>query len=120
MWQVAPIQAFADAPAAQSASTAWLAIWLLGVVAMLVWIGWQQRRFVRALGPLREVGDGCVQATINAGLPALVGVVRARIVLPADFAVRYSAAQPRLDIAHKISAESRVRKGSVSQGRSWR
>src|SRR3546814_3356437 len=44
MVQVAPIQAFADAPAAQSASTAWLAIWLLGVVAMLVWIGWQQRR----------------------------------------------------------------------------
>src|SRR3546814_9879267 len=68
---------------------------------MLVWIGWQQRRFVRALGPLREVGDGCVQATINAGLPALVGVVRARIVLPADFAVRYAADQQRLVIAHE-------------------
>ena len=96
-----PLSAMVDVPATGSASTVWLAIWLLGTVAMMAWIGWQQRRFVCALGPLREVGDGCVQATVNAGLPALVGVLRTRIVLPADFATRYDADQQRLVIAHE-------------------
>lgn len=96
-----PLQAIGDVPVAASASTLWLAIWLLGVVAMAIRVGWQHRRFVRALGPVREAGDGLFQASTCDGLPALVGVVRARIVLPADFAARYAADQQRLVIAHE-------------------
>lgn len=96
-----PLSAMADVPAAWPASVPWLAIWVLGAAAMAIRIGWQHRRFVRVLGPLREAGDGCLQAGVNAGLPALVGVLRARIVLPADFAVRYGADQQALVIAHE-------------------
>ncbi|PKM15980.1 MAG: energy transducer TonB [Gammaproteobacteria bacterium HGW-Gammaproteobacteria-2] len=99
--RAAPLQALADAPAAWPTSAVWLAIWLLGAVAMMARIGWQQRRFVHGLGPLREAGDGCMQAMIRDGLPALVGIVRPRIVLPVDFATRYNVAQQRLVIAHE-------------------
>jgi TonB family protein len=99
--RAAPLPAMADVPAAWPASVPWLAIWVLGIAAMAIRIGWQHRRFVQALGPLREAGDGCLQAQVNEGLPALVGVVRARIVLPADFAVRYGADQQDLVIAHE-------------------
>jgi TonB family protein len=99
--RASPLQALADAPAAWPASTAWLAIWLLGAMATMASIGWQQRRFVHGLGPLREAGDGCMQAMISDGLPALVGIVRPRIVLPVDFATRYNAAQQQLVIAHE-------------------
>lgn len=90
-----------DATASWPANTAWLAIWMLGTVTMAVGIGWQHRRFVRALGPLRVANDGCFHAAVSEGLPALVGVVRPRIVLPADFAARFDAIQQRLVIAHE-------------------
>lgn len=99
--RAAPLQALADAPAAWPTSAVWLAIWLLGAMAMMTWIGWQQRRFVRGLGPLREAGEGCWQARISEGLPALVGIVHPRIVLPVDFATRYNVAQQQLVIAHE-------------------
>lgn len=101
MVQAAPLPALVDASATGPASAVWLAIWLLGAMAMMAWIGWQQRRFVHGLGPLREAGDGCMQAMISDGLPALVGFVRPRIVLPVDFATRYNVAQQRLVIAHE-------------------
>lgn len=95
------LPALVDATASWPASAAWLAIWMLGAAAMAVWIGWQYRRFVRALGPLRVANDGCLHATVSEGLPALVGVVHPRIVLPADFAARFDAVQQCLVIAHE-------------------
>ncbi len=95
------LPALTDAPASWPASTAWLAIWMLGAAAMAVGIGWQHWRFVRALGPLSVANDGYFHAAVSGGLPALVGVVRPRIVLPADFAARFDAVQQRLVIAHE-------------------
>src|SRR3546814_18537485 len=59
-----------------------------------------QRRFHRSLGALRVDGNGLLRAGSSTGLPAVVGL-RARIVLPADFDVRYSADDRALILAHE-------------------
>lgn len=78
-----------------------LAIWAFGSLAMLAWLGLQQRRFDRQLvdSELRE--DGLRVARITAGLPAVVGVLRPRIVLPADFDTRYDAAEQEMILCHE-------------------
>ena len=79
----------------------WLAAWLIGAIAMALRLWWQQRRFERALGELRPLRDRLWRAQASLGLPAVVGAVRARIVLPADFAERYDSQQRRLMLAHE-------------------
>ena len=73
----------------------------MGVLGSAGWLCWQQRRFMRALGPLQTVGDGCWQAADVPGLPALVGVLRPRIVLPASFHQQYSAQEQALIVLHE-------------------
>ena len=63
-----------------------LGIWLAGVIASLLFLFAGQCRFMRNAA--------------NAG-PAVVGVVRPRIVLPADFDQRYTPAERDLVIAHE-------------------
>ncbi|MES2672541.1 MAG: M56 family metallopeptidase [Pseudomonadota bacterium] len=79
----------------------WLAAWLVGAIAMALRFWWQQRRFERALGELRPLRDRLWRAQASHGLPAVVGAVRARIVLPADFAERYDSEQRKLMLAHE-------------------
>lgn len=76
-------------------------VWLVGAMFM-AWRLWrQQRRFERGLGRLRALRDDLWQAQSRAGLPALLGVVRARIVLPEDFLSRYDHRERRLMLAHE-------------------
>lgn len=79
----------------------WLAAWLVGAIAMGLRFWWQQRRFERALGELRPLRDRLWRAQASLGLPAVIGAVRARIVLPADFSERYDSEQRRLMLAHE-------------------
>jgi bla regulator protein BlaR1 len=80
----------------------WLAVlWLFGALAMALRLWRQQRRFERDLGRLRPLRDGLWLAQTSLGLPALLGVVRARIVLPDDFRLRYDARERRLMLAHE-------------------
>lgn len=80
----------------------WLvATWGVGVIAMAIWLFRRQRRFVRMLGTLRHLREDLWQADIVHGLPALVGVIRPKIVLPADFEARYSADERQLMLAHE-------------------
>src|SRR3546814_498383 len=65
-----------------------------------------QRRFHRSLGALRVDGNGLLRAGSSTGLPAVVGL-RARIVLPADFDVRYSADERALILAHERTHRAR-------------
>jgi bla regulator protein BlaR1 len=82
--------------------TPWLAaLWLLGALAMALRLWRLQRRFERDLGRLRPLRDGLWQAQSSKGLPALLGVVRARIVLPDDFRQRYDARERHLMLAHE-------------------
>ncbi|WP_194269666.1 TonB family protein [Stenotrophomonas sp. MYb238] len=75
--------------------------WLAGALLTMAWLLRQQRRFVRGLGMLRRRDDGSWQARAAAGLPAVVGLWRPRIVLPVDFEQRYTAPERRLVLLHE-------------------
>ncbi|MBX3712722.1 MAG: hypothetical protein KF800_12235 [Lysobacter sp.] len=90
------------APVASFDPTPWLAaLWLLGALAMALRLWWLQRRFERGLGRLRPLRDDLWKAQTSLGLPALLGVMRARIVLPDDFLSRYDARERQLMLAHE-------------------
>jgi len=89
------------------ADTGWLlcVLWLLGVGASLLLQRRAQRRFLRGLGDLRIERRGRLtvwRASVDAGLPALVGGWRPRIVLPVDFEQRYPAPQRALLLRHEL------------------
>jgi beta-lactamase regulating signal transducer with metallopeptidase domain len=63
-------------------------IWLAGAVAALAWLIWRQAQFARAVRAGR------------AG-PAVVGVLRPRIVAPHDFADRYTPREQQVVLAHE-------------------
>jgi beta-lactamase regulating signal transducer with metallopeptidase domain len=92
----------AQAPAVVSdASMLWLLCWLAGAIAMVAWLWRHQHRFVRDIGALRLIEGDLWQAQAREGLPALLGVLRTRIVLPEDFDRRYDEDQRRLMLAHE-------------------
>ena len=77
-----------------------VAVW--GLVALLA-IGVQaerQRRFVKSLGRLR--GDADLFHAEHAGVgPAVIGALLPKVVLPADFAVRFTLEEQALILAHE-------------------
>lgn len=80
----------------------WLAaLWLAGVIVFALLLGMRQRRYVRALGVRSRLSAGVQRAQASAGCPALIGAWRPRIVLPADFRLRFSALERRLILAHE-------------------
>ena len=88
-------------PVALDWTDALVLVWALGAVLMASLLCWQQHRFVRALGPLQLRADGCWQGREVPGLPALVGVLGPRIVLPAGFDTRYSPEEQVLIVLHE-------------------
>jgi bla regulator protein blaR1 len=87
-----------------SPSSSWpmavLITWMTGAMLMLAWQALQQRRFVYSLGPLRKRA-GFHHAARSPGLPAVVGAVNPRLILPPDFRSRYSRAERRLVLHHE-------------------
>ncbi|MFC5570086.1 TonB family protein [Lysobacter yangpyeongensis] len=82
--------------------SAWLfAFWLAGACASALWFLGQQRAFRRVLGRVQARGDGLFQAQSIAGLPAVMGVWRPRIVVPADFDDRYGPEERTLLREHE-------------------
>jgi bla regulator protein blaR1 len=83
------------------ARPALLAAWLCGCLATAAVMVARQRRFRRRLGPLRARADGTYLAGgVDAG-PAVVGLWRARIVLPSDFEVRFDPLEQALVLRHE-------------------
>ncbi len=81
---------------------AWVCIaWLCGCVAFAMFLVWQQRRFMRGLGRIVDRGDGLLLADSVAGLPAVIGVWKPRIVMPADAMDRYDSTERGLMLAHE-------------------
>lgn len=80
-----------------------LAAWAAGALAMAACMAWQQRRFVRGLGALQvlDADAGVLRAQATEGLPALVGLLRPRIVMPADVDSRYRTDECVLMLAHE-------------------
>ncbi|MGA9343439.1 MAG: TonB family protein [Rhodanobacteraceae bacterium] len=89
-------------------SIAWMFwIWLTGVAAATSLLTWQQRRFMRDLGRLaRSDGDVWHSDRAVSG-PALIGALRPRIVLPADFVSRYTPRERDLIVAHEQAHHAR-------------
>jgi TonB family protein len=91
-------------PVADAAPVAgvWLALlWLLGALLWAVMLVGRQRRFLRALGPLDRFDGRSLRAEAAVGLPAVIGLLKPRIVLPRDFAERYTPEEQRLVLAHE-------------------
>lgn len=90
---------------AESAPVDWqpylLALWIGGALALFATFVHQQRRYTRNLGALSANGDGILRAQATTGCPALVGMLRPRIVVPGDFESRYTAAERELVLAHE-------------------
>jgi beta-lactamase regulating signal transducer with metallopeptidase domain len=63
-------------------------LWITGGLASLALLAWQQVRFARAVRTGR-------------GGPAVIGVLKPRIVIPADFARRYTAREQMVVLAHE-------------------
>lgn len=91
----------AQAASAQGGWGPWLAlVWVLGTVAVCLFLVRAQRKLERQLGSLQRRGDWFVaQDTLHG--PLLLGVLRPRIVVPADFEQRYSPEQQTMVIAHE-------------------
>lgn len=104
VWQAAPVEVMAALESRVGGYwQAWLLpVWLVGALAVLMLQGWRQWRFRRGLGALRRRDDGLYRALgTTAGLPAVMGVLRPRVLLPADFEQRYTVQEQALVIAHE-------------------
>ena len=94
--------ASADAVQPPPTGPAWLLYaWLIGAIASLVLMLVQELRFRASLGPLKPCGNGCWRAVRPLASPALVGLLRPRIVIPPDFEQRWSSRQRELVLAHE-------------------
>ena len=97
--------AIAGPGAVSAGSLAALAlVWGAGALAAAVVVAARQRRFLKALGTqsLDEDGLPLLYALDGSQIgPAVVGTFNPRIVLPANFAARYSDEERRLVLAHE-------------------
>jgi len=85
-------------------------VWSIGALIAAGCFVRQQWRFRRALGALQSRADGLQQASSTRGLPAALGLMRPRIVVPVDFNRRYNAEQQELMRAHE---HSHIRSGDL-------
>lgn len=74
--------------------------WAAGAVLFAAWFGRAHAAFLRSLGTLTE-HDGIFYSETASGGPASVGLLRPKVVVPADFARRYTAGEQALVIAHE-------------------
>jgi TonB family protein len=100
--RVVPLQPLLGESAMQGNHQAWLLVlWITGAAIATIFYAVQQRRFISRLGRLSQRADGLHQAGVCAGLPAVIGVLRPRIVVPSDFDSRYSEQERRLVLQHE-------------------
>ena len=76
-------------------------VWLAGALAAACMLLLRQRAFLRSLGPLRPGPEKAWLSMRPDAGPLLVGLLRPRIVLPADFALCYDAAEQAAVLAHE-------------------
>lgn len=92
------------APVAEASFIPWtslgLLVWALGAALLALWFWRAHADFVRRLGALVAQGGLYVCQSPDAG-PALLGLVRPRIVVPADFATRYTRHEQELIVEHE-------------------
>ncbi|MBS0335210.1 MAG: hypothetical protein JSS35_20770 [Proteobacteria bacterium] len=81
-----------------------LAAWLAGGLAAAALLARRQARFVASLGRLEPLaGRGLYRAQRPGVGPAVVGVLRPKVVAPADFESRYADEEQALILAHEAA-----------------
>ncbi len=86
----------------------WLfAVWLAGVVGALSIAVVRQIQFRRAIGSMKPLPGPVWHSEGRLSGPVLLGLLRPRIVVPADFEHRYSTRQQQMIIAHEQSHQRR-------------
>jgi len=83
-----------------------LGVWVIGLIALIAVLVWQQRRFVARMR-LQPRADGSWRSGSVDAAPALLGLLRPRLVLPEAFESDYSDAEQRLVIAHERMHQQR-------------
>lgn len=78
-----------------------LGAWACGAFVLALLMARSQARFRAALGTLRPHGDAWRAERAAEGLPATIGMLAPRIVVPADFESRFDARQRGLILAHE-------------------
>lgn len=76
-------------------------LWMIGALLCLAWLLGQQWRFQTRLKRLHALGDNRFLAESADVGPALIGLLRPKIVLPSDFATRYSSLQQAMIVRHE-------------------
>lgn len=79
-----------------------LALWLAGAVIGLVMVTVLHRRSLAKLGRLQATGDASLvrSESVWSG-PAVIGALRPRIVVPADFEDRFTASEQAMVLTHE-------------------
>jgi beta-lactamase regulating signal transducer with metallopeptidase domain len=90
---------------------AWaLGVWIVGAALCASYLAGVQRAFVMSLGVLSGPRS-VLRAQHTAGCPALLGVIRPKIVLPADFDCRYTRLERLLIFSHE---RTHLRRGDAA------
>ena len=102
-----------SAPVIESTKSSWpfllIFIWVAGCLSLASWFWRQHRYFLRELGNISfaDAASDIYQAE-NAHIgPALVGVWRAKIIVPADFFLRYTQEEQQLILSHEKNHRAR-------------
>jgi beta-lactamase regulating signal transducer with metallopeptidase domain len=77
-----------------------LAVWLLGAFVIAALLIARQGAFVRSLGRMSTGPDGVLYSDSIVG-PMVLGAWRARVIVPTDFALRYTPEERLLMLAHE-------------------
>ncbi len=85
-------------------------VWLAGTILSAQWFCRQHRRFMHRLGRL-TARNGLYYAHFDGIGPALVGIWRPRIVVPANFDTCYGEVEKALIVAHE---RAHIRRGDVA------
>jgi beta-lactamase regulating signal transducer with metallopeptidase domain len=88
-------------PIPVSPADALFAAWLGGVALSVGVLAWRQWRFLAMLGRLRRSDEGLFLAERAGVGPAVVGCIAPRVVVPADFAQRFSPDEQAVVLAHE-------------------
>ncbi len=80
-----------------------LAVWLTGVAVSLILLAIGQRRALSRFGPITaDPEDPRLARAANPEVgPALVGFLRPRVIVPADFETRFDAGERAMILAHE-------------------
>lgn len=76
-------------------------LWTAGAVLGAIFTAWRHLRLMRGLGRLSPRADGALEAQACDVGPAVLGAIRPRIIVPADFDTRYDPAERALILTHE-------------------